>query len=607
MTFHRRIFQVVSLGFLFGTVALEVSAQHSSPVESVTLQLKWRHQFQFAGYYAAIAQGYYREAGLAVTLIEAEPGKDPVEAVLDGRADYGVGTSELLLLRGRGEPVVVLATIFQHSPLVLLARQTSEITDLQALHDQPIMIEPQSAELFAYFKNEGIDPDRLRIVHHTFDVADLIAGRVAAMSAYVTDEPFLLEQAKVPHLVFTPRAGGIDFYGDNLFTTEAQIRAHPEQVRKFREASLRGWEYAMAHPDEVIDYIRREFGDRKSRAHLEFEAMQMARLLHPGLIEIGHTNPGRWRHMADTYAEFGMLPANFDLTGFVYDADPKPDYRWAYWSLGIVGAVALAAIGWLLPLRRLNRQLRVAKEAAEAADLAKTRYLAFMTHELRTPLNGIIGLIEVLRDTRMDEAQRNDLDLMDHAAQTQLRLIDGVLDYAKLEAGRLQLVSVETDLPELVAELGKLFGVVARRRGITLESEIESAVPTRVRVDGMRLRQILSNLLANAVKFTTTGGVRFSLRAGGPASGGGVSLIFAVSDTGVGMDAATQARLFKPYVQGGPEVSRQFGGTGLGLYIARQLALMMGGDITVESAPGEGSTFAVRIVADPVTATAPET
>lgn len=188
VTFHWRIFRVALLGFMIGTLTREVSAQNHAAAEPVTLQLKWKHQFQFAGYYAAMAQGYYREAGLDVTLVEAKPGKDPVEAVLNGAADFGVGTSELLLLRGQGKPVVVLATIFQHSPLVLLARQTNEITDLQALHNQPIMIEPQSAELFAYFENEGINPDRLQIVHHTFDVDDLIEGRVAAMSAYVTDD-----------------------------------------------------------------------------------------------------------------------------------------------------------------------------------------------------------------------------------------------------------------------------------------------------------------------------------------------------------------------------------------------------------------------------------
>lgn len=563
----------------------------------MVLQLKWRHQFQFAGYYAAVQQGYYREAGLNVLLVEANPGVDSADVVLRGKADFGVGTSELLLRRAQGDPVVLLATIFQHSPLVLLVRKTEETPDLQALHDLPIMLEPQSAELLAYFKYEGVDPEKLRIEHHTFEVYDLIAGKVAAMSAYLTDEPFRMKQAGVDYLIFTPRAGGIDFYGDNLFTTEAQIRQYPERVRKFREASLRGWEYAMDHPDEINDYIQWHHQPKKSRAHLDFEAEQMRQLLHPGLIEVGHSNPGRWRHMANTYAEFGMMPPDFDLTGFLYNPNPRPDYRWAYWSIGIISVVALVALGWVWPLYRINKKLRVAKETAEAADMAKGRYLAFMTHELRTPLSGIIGLIDLLRDSKLDADQRRSMDLLDHAAQTQLRLIDGVLDYAKLEAGRLELELAETDLSALIHELGNLFRVVAHRHGITLESEMKPGVPERVMIDPVRLRQILSNLLANAVKFTSTGGVRLTVENGGPTVAGGVHLVFTISDTGIGMDADTQARLFRPYVQGSVAVSRQFGGTGLGLHISRQLALMMGGDITVESTPGAGSTFTVRIVA----------
>ena len=300
-----------------GSVAVAKAEAGESGLESVVLQLKWRHQFQFAGYYAAVQQGYYREAGLDVLLVQAQPGVDSAEEVMQGRADFGVGTSELLLRRARGEPVVLLATIFQHSPLVLLARKEADIPDLQALHDQPIMLEPQSAELLAYFKYEGVDPEKLHLVHHNFEVLDLIAGKVAAMSAYVTDEPYRLKQAGMEYMIFTPRAGGIDFYGDNLFTTENQIRLHPERVRRFREASLRGWEYAMAHPEELIEYIQKQYQPKKSLGHLQFEAEQMKQLLHPGLIEIGHSNPGRWRHMANTYAEFGMMPKSFDLRGFL--------------------------------------------------------------------------------------------------------------------------------------------------------------------------------------------------------------------------------------------------------------------------------------------------
>ncbi len=572
------------------------AAPENGELETVTLQLKWRHQFQFAGYYAAIDQGYYREAGLNVELKEASPSMDPVRVVLEGKAEYGVGTSELLLLRGRGEPVVMLATIFQHSPLVLLVRKSEEISDLQALHDQPIMIEPQSAELFAYFKNEGVDPEKLHIKQHTFEMSDLIEGEVAAMSAYSTDEPFLMRQADLDFMVFTPRAGGIDFYGDNLFTTESEIRDHPDRVRKFREASLRGWAYAMAHPEEIIDHIRETYRADKSREHLVFEAEQMALLLHTNLIEVGHTNPGRWRHMADTYADFGMLPYRYDLGEFLYDPNPMPDYRWVYWAMGGLLVIALAGFGWALPLWRLNRRLQAAKETAEAADRAKSRYLAFMTHELRSPISGITGVIKELNSGWLSTNQRELVELLDHAAHNQIRLIDGVLDYAKMEADSLSLEEISLDLAEFVSREGSLFRAVARTKEIELDWDLAPNVPTTVLTDPTRLRQIVANLLSNAVKFTSKGEVRLGVSVDHEdVADQTVWLQFKVSDTGVGMPPDAQSNLFQPYQQGSPSVSREYGGTGLGLAITKRLVELMKGTISVNSEQGEGSQFTVVI------------
>ncbi|MEO6846298.1 MAG: ABC transporter substrate-binding protein, partial [Chthoniobacterales bacterium] len=313
---------------------------------------------QFAGYYAAIEKGYYREAGLNVTLIEAKPDHDPVQAVLDGEADFGVGTSELILLRNENKPIVILADIYQHSPLILLTRQ-DKAEDIQDLHDKVIMIEPQSAELYAYFKYEGIDPLKLHTIPHTFNVNDLISGKVAAMSAYSTDEPYILSKAGIKYCVLTPREGGIDFYGDNLFTTEAVIRKNPDEVHAFLAASLKGWEYAMSHQEEIVDLILRKYNTQgKTREQLLFEASHTAQLLHPGLIEIGHINKGRWQHIANTYAEFGMLPQNFSLKGLLYEQDSKTYANWIYWLLAGIATATIAALLWLYPLIQLNRNLR---------------------------------------------------------------------------------------------------------------------------------------------------------------------------------------------------------------------------------------------------------
>ncbi|HWA09711.1 MAG TPA: ABC transporter substrate-binding protein [Opitutaceae bacterium] len=570
--------------------------------DKVVLQLKWRHQFQFAGYYAAVAQGYYREAGLDVELREAVPGKDPVKAVLAGEADFGVGTSELVLLRAAGQPVVVLAAIFQHSPLVLLARRQPGSDDLQSLSSRPMMIEPQSAELFTYFKYEGIDPAKLQIREHTFNVRDLVDGRVGAMSAYSTDEPFLLKQAGIDYLTFTPRAGGIDFYGDNLFTTQAQIDRWPARVRAFRQASLRGWDYALAHPAEIIDLILRDYGQRKSREHLAFEAEQTALLMHPGLIEVGHMNPGRWRHIADTYAEFGMQVANLDLGGFLYDPDPKPNLAWVYWSLGVLAVVAIGALGWVFPLVRLNRNLRQAKAAADAANEAKSRYLAFLTHEIRTPMNGIIGMMEMIKSEVPTGEQRRQVEVAGQAAQNLLGLVDNVLDHSRLEADRMELEALPVTLPDFLQGLCELYQPAAQAKGITLRCEIRPGVPAAILSDPLRLRQVLANLLSNAVKFTASGGVELIVEAapGGPEAAGLAPhhrLSFRVRDTGAGIPPEKVARIFEPFAQSAVSDARRFGGSGLGLSISQKLAKLLGGEIRVESRPGRGATFTLEIAA----------
>ena len=280
---------------------------------------------------------------------------------MTGQADFGVGTSELMQLRDKGEPVVVLAAMFQHSPAESSwpTGGAGVSNDLQDLYNKPIMIEPLSAELFAYFRDEGIDPAKLHIVPHTFDVRDLIDRKVAGMSGYSTDEVYQLKKAGIDFMTFTPRSGGIDFYGDNLFTTESEIRHHPDRVRKFLAASLKGWDYALAHQAEIVDLDPAELWQPgKSRDQLLFEAEATAQLMHPGLIETGHMNPGRWQNIATVYQDFGMASRKFSLAGFLYDPNPRPDLRWAYWSLGGLGAVAVLALGWVLPLIRFNRQLR---------------------------------------------------------------------------------------------------------------------------------------------------------------------------------------------------------------------------------------------------------
>ena len=186
---------------------------------------------------------------------------------------------------------------------------------------------PGAAELLAYLRREGIDPDSLKIQEHGQTVDDLLAGRVDAMSVYITDELYDLRQKKVDTQLFRPEAGGVDFYGDNLFTSQAELDAHPDRVRAFRAASLKGWAYAMEHPQEIVDLILARYNSRHSREHLMFEAEQMASLIQPHMVEIGYMHPGRWQHIQGAYAELGLMPTSMKLDGFLYATAPDSEVR----------------------------------------------------------------------------------------------------------------------------------------------------------------------------------------------------------------------------------------------------------------------------------------
>ena len=350
--------------------------------EQVALQLNWKHQFQFAGYYAAVEKGFYREAGFSVVLIEASAGIDPIDEVLAGRAQYGVGASELALRRGQGRPIVVLAAILQHSPLVILARGGRA----QTIHDlagKRVMLMPHETELYAYLSREGLRRGKFVEVHHSFDPDDLIKGAVGAVSGYSTDEPFLLKRAGLAFSELSPRTSGIDFYGDSLYTTEAQVRKDRARVDAFRRASLRGWQYAMDNPGEIADLIRLRYSDRHSREHLLFEAAEIARLMQPQLVEIGHSSPGRWRHISGVYAEVGMLPKEHSLDGLIFDpTPPPPNLAWLYRGLGaaLAALLAIGVFAWhqrgqLAHIRALQTQLEEQAIRDPLTGLYNRRYL----------------------------------------------------------------------------------------------------------------------------------------------------------------------------------------------------------------------------------------
>jgi signal transduction histidine kinase/ligand-binding sensor domain-containing protein/CheY-like chemotaxis protein len=277
------------------------------------------------------------------------------------------------------------------------------------------------------------------------------------------------------------------------------------------------------------------------------------------------------------------------------------------------GALALLAFGYLWRLQRLRREreLRYSRELEHTVHVrtheleernlelqvlsrAKSDFVARMSHELRTPMNGVLGMTSLLLDTRMDPAQRRFAEAIHRSADSLLSIVDDVLDFSKIEAGRLQLDPVDADVIELVEQTVEMLAARAATKGIELLCDTPPARLPRVRVDAVRLRQVLVNLGGNAVKFTERGEVTLRV-APLHLHEGSLTLRLEVADTGVGIAPENQSRIFEEFAQEDASTTRRFGGTGLGLAISRQIVELMGGRLELVSAPGSGSTFSMQL------------
>ncbi len=267
--------------------------------------------------------------------------------------------------------------------------------------------------------------------------------------------------------------------------------------------------------------------------------------------------------------------------------------------LGIVStAMCSFAFAWICEqqardLQELNERLQGARSASEAANAAKSQFIANMSHEIRTPLNGVLGMAQALLGDELSKKQRECVDIILDSGHTLMSVVNDVLDLSKIEAGKLEVTPTPSPLRQSVQRLVTLWGARADERGVALRLDIDPMTPALLEFDEVRVRQCVSNLISNAIKFTEEGAVDVAIacRPMGASMSDDVLVTICVSDTGIGIPPEVQERLFAAFEQADGSTSRLFGGTGLGLAITRSLARMMGGDVTVSSEVGQGSTF----------------
>ncbi len=333
-----------------------------SAADKITIQLKWYHKYQFAGYYAAQFKGYFEQEGLQVDLIEGGPAVNPQHQLINNQAQYATLGSEVVKSFAVGAPFIIVSSIYQHSPEVLITLESAKVTELSDLRGQAIMLNSDevAGQIMAMLAQNGLRQGDYQAFKYDGNINLLADQTVAAIYGYISNEPYLLQQMGYPNRVFAPQDYGFDFYGDSLVTTQSELAEHPKRIEMVRRAVIRGWNYALENPQEVIDYILTLESKNPvpyDLNHQLYEAEQTAKLVDATNIPLGNTSADRWAAMFDTFNNYQAGQAKF-LARYVYDPSVS-DKHWQKKLLVII-AVVLACLAmmyfWNRSLRlKLNR------------------------------------------------------------------------------------------------------------------------------------------------------------------------------------------------------------------------------------------------------------
>lgn len=302
------------------TTSYKTGNSNSASVEAISIYFNWKHQFEFAGYYAAQQQGYFEEAGLSVTFIPYQTGSNVIDLVNAAPSRYGVMDNRIVLSYLEGEPVVLLANIFKHPPHIIITQP--DIQTPSQLKGKKIMAMPEELEtagLMTMLRQFYVAKDDFETVPHEFSADAFASGEVDAITAFSSDQLYELERLHIPYNILDPSRYSGDLYGGNFFTSDAEVYAHPQRAQRLTQAVLKGWQYALDHPEELIQLIHRDYVSAKTVEGLTFEADKIRDAVRPSVYPIGSIDLERLRQIASIYIEHDYHVKRLNIEGILFE------------------------------------------------------------------------------------------------------------------------------------------------------------------------------------------------------------------------------------------------------------------------------------------------
>jgi len=575
---------------------LLLSTQLFAENQKVSLQLAWKHQFQFAGFYIAKELGYYDDVGIDLDILEYANGVNPVELIDEEKVDFAIGRSSLLIEKSNGKDIVALGAVFQHSPMILLVRTDSNIHSLNELKSKRIMIPTDvqySASIITMLYSNNITKDDIIFSEDYFNLSNLVDGTIDATTAYTSNEPIILENKNIDYKIFHPKDYGFDFYSDILFTSSKFIKNNPKLTRDFYEATMKGWEYAFNNIAKTAEIIYKKYNTQnKPLINLVKEGEILKKLAYDednvGFI----LDKSRLKNILDIYKVLGITNTDVNFNDFIYEYNSDNIYKLKFKNNDIfhfILAMLLLFIlllgvsfyfsvhkKWLLTKRKLQeeieiKEIEIKKQNSLILQQAKMTamgdMLANIAHQWRQPLNNMSLNISILEISSKLEDKINKEKLF-HCIDSTIKQINYLSD--TIDVFRNFLISdtknsIEVELEDIITKTNSLIKDSLKHENIVLIKDIQNQT---LLLNQSNLTQVFINILNNAKDAINENNIDTNSRYIFISSfTKEKSVIISIKDSAGGIKEDVIDKIFEPYF------STKFNsqGTGLGLYIVHEI------------------------------------